>query len=154
MATLAELLAGESTLVSGFITALGEEQIALTHGNVEALAAIQGGKAKLAEQLNGLETERNTTLDRAGFTAGRPGMEAWLAAHPADKVTAGQWAQLLKLAGEARELNILNGKLIALRLQATSQALATLTQEAQKTGLYGPDGQAAPRTGSRIIDAA
>lgn len=154
MATLAELLARETTLVSGFIAALSEEQIALTHGNVEALATIQGGKVKLAEQLNSLEIERNTNLAQAGFATGRAGMESWLAAHPADRIAAGRWVQLLKLAGEARELNILNGKLIALRLQATSQALSTLTQEAQKTGLYGPDGQASPRTGSRIIDAA
>lgn len=154
MPAIAEQLARETTLVSSFIVALGEEQSALTHGNVEALAAIQVRKTSLAEQLNDLERERNATLSRDGFAADRGGMEAWLVAHPSDGTSAENWAQLLKLADEARELNQLNGKLIALRLQATNQALSTLTQEAHKTGLYGPDGQAAPRTGSRIIDAA
>ena len=154
MPGIADLLAKETSLVSTFIGALGEEQVALTHGNIEVLAQISSRKTDLAAQLNDLETERNAALAKAGFAAGRQGTEAWLASQGIGAAAALQWAQLLKLAGDARELNILNGKLIALRLQATNQALAILSQEAQKTGLYGPDGQAAQLTGSRIIDAA
>lgn len=154
MPALAELLAAEAKLVEGFIACLAAEQDALKQGDVEVLAPINARKTELVEQLNRLEGERNAFLKQAGHSPDLKGVLAWLARNRGDRAAGQAWAQLVKLATEARELNNLNGKLIAMRLQATNQALATLTQQAQRSTLYGPNGQTTLRTGSRIIDAA
>lgn len=154
MPALAELLTTEVKLVQSFIDCLSTEQEALKVGDVEALTAVNAQKTALAEQLNRLEDDRNALLQQSGLTADRQGVSSWLSKHPNDRAAAQAWDQLMKLAGKARELNNLNGQLIAIRLQATNQALATLTQQTQRSTLYGPNGQTTLRTGSRIIDAA
>lgn len=154
MPALAELLTAEVKLVESFIACLTAEQDALKAGDVDALTAINAQKTGLADQLNKLEDERNAFLQQSGLTADRQGVSNWLAQNRQERNAGQAWAQLMKLAGKARELNNLNGQLIAMRLQATNQALAILTQQAQRSTLYGPDGQTTLRTGSRIIDAA
>lgn len=154
MPTPAEMLAAEAKLVEGFIACLNAEQEALKAGNVDELATVNARKSGLADQLNSLEDERNAFLTLAGLTGDRRGMLDWLARNRQDRAAAQAWARLTKLAAEARNLNNLNGQLIAIRLQATNQALAAITQQAQRTTLYGPNGQSTLRTGSRIIDAA
>lgn len=149
-----DLVARESALVAGFVATLREEQDALTHGDTDALPALAARKATLAEQLNSVDGERNRLLNGAGHGSGRTGMAAWLATQSTGKELGTAWDNLLALAREARILNDLNGKLIAMRLQATGEAIAALTQHAQNSALYGPDGQAAPSSGSRIIDSA
>lgn len=154
MPGLAELLAAEVKLVESFIECLTAEQEALKVGDVETLTGINTRKPGLADQLNRLEDERNAVLKQAGLSADRQGVAGWLARNRQDRAAAQAWDRLMKLAGKARELNNLNGQLIAIRMQATNQALATLTQQAQRSTLYGRDGQTTLRTGSRIIDAA
>lgn len=154
MPALAELLAAEVKLVESFIACLTAEQEALTVGDVSALTAFNTQKAGLADQLNRLEDDRNAFLKQAGMSADRQGIAGWLAKNRQDRAAGQAWESLMELAGKARELNNLNGQLIAIRLHATNQALATLTQQAQRATLYGPDGQTTLRTGSRIIDAA
>lgn len=154
MPGLVDLLTRESDLVREFIASLTSEQEALKRGQTEPLAAIGSRKAELVEQLNAAEGTRNAFLQQAGHTGDREGMAAWLAKNPQDRPAAQLWSKLLELAGEARRLNDLNGRLIAMRLQATNQALAALTQQSQRSSLYGRDGLATPKTGSRIIDAA
>lgn len=154
MPPLAETLAREAALVRAFIACLGDEQEALKQGDVQALPAITARKSALAAQLNATEGERNVLLGQQGYAGDRDGMQAWLAANRNDRATAREWAGLLRAAAEARELNEINGRLIAMRLQATNQALEALSQEARSSTLYGPDGQSTQRTGSRIIDAA
>lgn len=154
MRSLAEMLAAEVKLVETFIACLSEEQEALKAGDTDTLTAASGRKSTLAEQLNQLEDERNAFLKAAGLSPDRQGVQNWLGRNRADRAALQAWGRLMKLASEARELNNLNGQLIAIRLQATNEALATLTQQAQRSTLYGPDGQTTLRTGSRIIDAA
>lgn len=147
-------LTRELELVREFIAHLNSEQEALKRGRTDDLAVLGQKKSELADQLNAIEKERNAFLQRAGHTWDREGMAAWLAAHPADRVAAGLWAKLLEGASEAKRLNELNGRLVAIRLQVTNQALGILTQQSQRSTLYGRDGMTTPKTGSRIIDAA
>jgi len=88
------------------------------------------------------------------LTADREGMRIWLAQNDDNRLAASAWEKLLDLASQARELNRLNGQLIALRLGATNRALETLTQQPAHPTLYGKNGQASSLTGSKIIDAA
>lgn len=155
MPALSELLAQEAKLVDDFVALLSAEQEELKVGRIDALDGLSQRKADLAAQLNAAESRRNAWLNAAGLAGDREGMAAWLAAFGGkDAQAAANWARLLEKATEARNLNQLNGQLIALRLSSTTQALATLTAQHQAHSLYGPNGQAAPRTGSRIIDAA
>lgn len=147
-------LARELELVRAFITLLNNEQETLKRGQTDALAAIGPQKANLANQLNALEKERNAYLQRSGHTGDREGMAAWLAANPANQSAAQLWTKLLEGAAEAKRINDLNGRLVAIHLQAANQALSVLTQQSQRSTLYGRDGMATPKTGSRIIDAA
>lgn len=154
MGTLAELFLREAGLVEEFIAVLKEEQEALKRGDVSVLAAINARKSSLVAGLNEAEGGRNAILKPAGCSADRAGMRAWLAKNPSDRAAVREWGKLMKLAAEAKEINRLNGQLIALRLQATNQALSALARRSQRSALYGPDGQTAQLTGSRIIDAA
>ncbi|MBS1189635.1 MAG: FlgN [Rhodocyclaceae bacterium] len=154
MPALADLLAQELDLVRAFIAELNSEQDALKSGDTDSLAPITQRKSQLVEQLNAAENDRNLFLQRAGHTGDRSGMQAWLAKNPGDRAAATQWAELMKLASMARQINDFNGRLIAMRLQATSQALAILTQQSQRPTLYGANGLTAAGTGSRLIDAA
>lgn len=151
---LTELLAAETALVEQFVDALTAEQEALKQGKVDGLPAISTRKGEIIERLNAAEKTRNAALQQAGLSGDREGMQAWLAKNRHDRAAAQAWAKLMKQAAAARELNDLNGQLIAMRLQATSQALAILTQQAQRSALYGPSGHTTQLTGSRIIDAA
>lgn len=154
MPALAELLGREVKLVQEFVDSLVTEQEALTQGKVDTLESVNRRKTALVEQLNAADNERNGFLRQAGHTGDREGLLAWLANNRGDQPAAKGWARLQALAVEAKRLNDLNGRLITMRLQATNQALAALTQQSQRSLLYGPNGQTTSRTGSRIIDAA
>lgn len=154
MSVLADLLARESETVRAFIGSLTEEQEALKRGKTDAVGAIALQKNLLIEQLNAVEKERNAVLQKDGHSGDANGMKTWLAANGNDRSVAEGWSKLLELASQAKRINDLNGRLIAMRLQAANQAIGILTEQQQRSSLYGRDGFATPRTGSRIIDAA
>ena len=154
MSDLLATIRREKELLAGFSALLREEQTALQHGEAPALPALNLKKASLIEDMNAMAGLRNALLAGAGCGPDRDGMKQWLDRNPDNTTIRAVWSGLLKLAAEARELNETNGKLISLRLQATQEALAILTQQARQTSLYGPNGQTSPLTGLRIIDSA
>lgn len=154
MTRLAEILTREADLVSRFILLLEREQDALKAAKPESLEEINQEKLALVEQLNAIGVERSKLADLNGTASDQSKMKAWLEQHPQEKDSASLWIKLLKLAQEAKALHELNGKLISQHLQHTADAIAVLTQHRQEHSLYGSDGQAAPATGSRIVDSA
>lgn len=154
MTLLAEILTREIKLVSRFILLLESEQVALKAAKPESLAAINQEKLLLVDQLNKIGAERLQLADLNGAASDRTKMKAWLEQHPQEKQSAALWVKLLKSAEEAKILHELNGKLISLHLEQTADAIAVLTQQRQEHSLYGSNGQAAPTTGSRIVDSA
>lgn len=154
MSDLLATITSEAELLAGFVLLLNEEQDALKRGDAAALPALTQRKSELMDAMNSLAQLRNELLARSACGKDKEGMSAWLAQHPSDKSAQQSWAKLLQLAQQGRELNRLNGQLIQLRLQATQEALTSLNQQARQTALYGPDGQASPLTGYRIIDSA
>lgn len=149
---VAALLHDEVLGVERFVQLLQSEQGMLQAAATDELGLIASEKAALAERLARLGAARNQLLSQAGFGIDREGLNAW-AARAGDQAAA-VCARLLALAADARELNRLNGQLIALRLNNTQAALAALTPEHQRNTLYGRDGQTSARTGYRIIDSA
>ncbi len=138
-----------------FVALLKVEQTTLIDGNADALSALIDKKSALATRLTAQAQGRETALASARLPTGREGMEAWLAASPHDTTSRRNWQELLPLAGEARRLNELNGKLIGTRMQHTQQALAALMGATQHAMTYGPDGHTQTKgPGGRMLGSA
>lgn len=149
MDQLAYVIGQEEAALKQFINALNDEQIALKAGNTDALDGIVDNKNRHIESLGRLAHQRNLLLRNAGLAQDREGLRAW----GKKSAQSGLIEVFLQLADEARELNRLNGQLIAMRLNSTQAALAALTpHRAPSQGLYGPKGQTSFSTGYRLID--
>lgn len=139
-ASLAELVAQELGLLQTFAAILRQEQSLLTHAKIEPLADLAREKSEIAARLGLLADAREEELARRGLHAGGTGMERWIAS-PEGASSRRRWQQLLVLAADAKALNAINGKLIAVYLQHNQQALNALMAAANQAATYGPDGQ-------------
>lgn len=149
MDPLAYVIGQEEAELKLLVAALGEEQNALKIGNTDLLEGIVAAKNRHLENLARLGHQRNQQLKAARLPADRPGLSQWAAKAGQEALVAALLAQ----ADEAKELNRLNGQLIALRLTNTQAALAALNpQRAAGQGLYGPKGHTKFTTGYRLID--
>lgn len=152
MSLAAKLLKREAELVVRFRDTLLCEQQILRNGTTEGLAEISAEKLSLVDSLNIAEAERARTLSSSNNDL--IDMKSWFSAHPAEREAAELWKILLETAREARDLNALNGNLIQVLHQKTSDALSILTQGKVDQSLYSSNGQTSQSTGSRIIDSA
>jgi flagellar biosynthesis protein FlgN len=154
--TIAGILADELVALRDFVALLKTEQATLVEGNADGLDTLIAKKSALAARLTDCAQRRETALAASKLPAGRAGMDAWLAAIPADATARKNWQELLPLAAEARNFNELNGKLIGTRLQHNQQALAALMSATERAMTYGPDGQTSTRQdgGGRILGSA
>jgi len=152
-ATLLLAVKAELEAVRCFVDLLAIEQTALSNGNTEELPELPEQKNQFAGQLSKLAEQRNTSLSALGFVSDRAGIEAWCTKHPKETSVANAWGKIIALASEARELNRINGELIALRMQYNTKALEALRGGNDSLDLYGPDGQSSPLSNRRINDA-
>lgn len=151
-AAFLQTLSAEAEAVRQFVALLKLEQNVLSSGHTDDLPALAEQKSTLALHLNSLATQRNAALAAHGLSADRSGVEAWCAKHPEEKTAGKTWSAILSLAGEARELNRLNGELIQIRMQYNSKALEALQGGRNSLDLYGPDGQSTTPGKRRIND--
>lgn len=151
MSDFASSLQREIQTVESFIDLLRSEQSALQAGETEALSGLTAAKNALIDELGQLAAERNRQLSRLCGAEDRDGLARWAEANGPAAAELRQ--RLLGLAGEARNLNTLNGKLLTLRLNHTQSALFAL-HPGNRDHVYGRDGQPSTRTGYRIIDTA
>jgi len=152
MSIASKLLKREAELVLRFRDLLLREQQILRSGKSEELAELNTLKLTLVNDLNLVGAERARAL--SSTEKDTVDMQAWFSTHPQEHEAAGLWKRVLDTAREARDLNELNGNLIQILHQKTSDALAILTQGKDGQSLYGSNGQAFKSTGSRIIDSA
>jgi len=152
MSAVAALLKRETELVIRFRDTLLREQDILRSGSSDGLAEVNNEKLALVEYLNQAGTERARALSSGSES--NIDMQAWFSAHPQEKESTALWEDMLKIAREARGINELNGNLIIVLHQKTSEALSILTHTQADQSLYSSSGQAATSTGSRIIDSA
>lgn len=151
MTPLARILQKEISLVDAFLQALEREQHALRDIQPQALAEVVASKQALVEQMNQLASER---VILCGGAATTEAIGKWLAQQSKEPQAAQLWSQLLEKAREAQRMHTLNGQLINIHLNQTSNALKALGQQQSTHTLYGSDGQSFGGSGSRIIDAA
>ena len=151
--TLGDSLGAEVSKLKEFIVLLKREQDFLKAGDTESLLPLIDTKTLLSNALAGYAAERESALRQLGLQTGRSGMEDWLQRH-GQAPHQQAWQTLLVLASEARELNILNGKLIGLHMSHNQQAFNALMGATNRAMTYGPDGQQHTGGGGRILGTA
>jgi flagella synthesis protein FlgN len=137
----------EQQLMSSMVTLLKKEQASLVDAHADGVAEVTLLKADVITQLGDLARQRHAALASAGFDAGETGMEPWLTAR-GDAAARASWDQLLDLTRSAKELNRVNGMLVARQLAHNQTVLNAMRTPAsgvdpQAAGLYGPGGQTA-----------
>lgn len=155
-AALVRTVDAEAATVEDFVALLEREQEMLVKGQVDDLIELVRQKDAVAAKLATLAAQRSMLLRASGLTTDTDGtgMASWFAANPAEVRARSAWSSLLSLAGQARELNRVNGELIQVRMQHNALALETLMGSNASANLYGPDGQKTPPSGRRISDSA
>lgn len=151
---MASLLTEELQEIQGFNKLLRHEQALLAAANIAELMPLVESKTGIATRLAGLSERRERLLGDGGYATGRTGMEAVIGSAPNGAVLAKPWEDLLRLAGEARQLNETNGQLIARNMQHNRQALDVLMSAAGYATTYGPDGQSRAGGGGRSLGNA
>lgn len=150
-ARLAALIDDERRGLRGFVALLEREEALLLHGQIDALTLLAEEKTALYRALQRLADARVVMFAQVGAKVSDDNIRIVLANAP-DALAA--WAEVIALAGEARERNRTNGQLITQRLQNNQQALTTLLAAAEHPQIYGPDGQSRPTGGSRHFGTA
>lgn len=137
---LARRMGDEIALLRDFVVVLQREQAGLTADNADEIATAAQTKAELVRQLSQISSERNLALARAGFATDRAGLDAFIARQAESATLAQQRDRLLAVAGEADEINRINGKLIRMRMVDNQKSLAFLLG-GEGTSTYGRDGR-------------
>ena len=155
MPNIRALLEQETGLVDRLLRILAEEQVALRSAAPEGLEAMTLERLALVDQINRLETERNTVLaDQFAGLSSAAAMGRWLASNNAGQSASLMWEQLLDKARQARYQLDINAGLIRLHLEKTGQALDVLRNNEHRATLYGSDGYTASGSRGRISDSA
>lgn len=138
-----QLLTEELSVLSEFSAVLAQEQNALKLGQADQLPEISQNKSCLATKLGAILRQRESNLATLGLGSGKIGMESWLNTldAPSKPSVIANWCDLLALAEACQREHALNGKVIAIQLAQTQQALIALTVASGQTLTYGPDGQ-------------
>lgn len=139
-------LVAETQHVREFVAVLEEERRILTQRDVEPLFALSEKKAHYARLLQQSAHARSVLLTQAGLTNDRAGVEALLGSPETPA-----WQTYLTVVASARQLNEDNGRLLTDRLASNHQALAILMAHSDQPTVYGRDGSARTRPGSRLL---
>jgi len=129
----------ERDRVREFLRLLEREQKALVGGEHDRLLAFTEQKAARLLELRRFADARNRMLGTEGLPSDRNGMLTWLDRHPDERI-ATVWNDLMSLTARVREVNDVNGVLVAARLRHNQASLAALQSAARATSVYGPDG--------------
>lgn len=130
----------EHQLLPALLDLLQQEQAQLVGADTDGLAALTPRKAALVQQLAHLAAERHRALGAAGHTPEESGMAEWVAGAPAAQAL---WDEVLAGTRSAKELNRVNGMLIAKHMAHTQTLLHAMRAPATggEAGIYGPSGQ-------------
>jgi flagella synthesis protein FlgN len=130
----------EAAVWRDLISLLQKEQAALRAADAMKLPPLAAAKQQRIALLQQFEQQREAGLQAAGYGAGPAAMNSWLAAHESSAAQRQSWDELRQLAGHARQINHLNGRLITQQRRHFEQALHALAGAAGTAALYGADG--------------
>ncbi|MGH8809986.1 MAG: flagella synthesis protein FlgN [Noviherbaspirillum sp.] len=144
-------LGKEIDAAQNLLQLLKREESLLVNVDVDGLSQLTEEKAKIAAQMSVLARSRHDMLKAAGFEPTESGMQAWLTSAAATADDHDAWNELLALAQSGKELNRVNGLLIAQQLASNQNALNVLQGNPQGSGVYGPNGQSTTKIGGRRL---
>ena len=145
---LARTVAAETAEVGALVQILRQEQQALLARDFERVYAMAVSKRAHLANLGALNAARATMLGANGLSPDNAGM---LAAANRSSALRQPWDRLLALVLEARQINLVNGRLIATAMRFTTGALAALEHAASHFATYGADGQTQTAPASRTL---
>lgn len=142
--SLAKLLQEQQQRLSGILDQLRCERALLASAEIdsEALAAAAERKQALLAKLEASELLRQGVQRRLGYADGAAGAQQ----AAVDAGCERAWAQTLELTREAQRLNMLNGELVALRMEQNTRLLDFIHRASEKT-VYRASGRVAAQTG-------
>lgn len=135
----------DARLMSEFLKLLEREQQSLITNEAAEIEAIVGVKSALLQQVNETAKKRYAVLAGAHFEANENGMVAWVI-EQADPKVKKRWDAFQQLLVRAKEMNRLNGLLIAKHFNRNRQMLQGLQNAFKSNDVYGKNGQTVPRT--------
>src|SRR5690554_4167603 len=119
-------LAREQDVTTALLTLLRQEQASLVEADINGVTDLLNEKSLLITQATDLAITRHQALAHAGYEANEAGMQAWIAAQPAQSEAVQTWQSLIELAREAKEINRTNGLLISQQMARNEAALNVL----------------------------
>lgn len=134
-------VASSTKVLEALVSALQEEQRALTGHTPEALDAVLPKKRQALAELEPLLQARNQLQRALGLAEGIAGGDTLLTGLPAESPPARAWARLRELAVQVERLNNQNGQLVRQGQKTAQQALGILTGRQHEPALYGRAGQ-------------
>lgn len=141
-------LVQDAKLLSDLLTLLGREQKHLLKADVDAIQVVLEEKSLLLQQLNLAAKQRYDALAAHGYEANEAGMEAWVQ-HEAKPAISASWTNFQKSLNEAKEMNRLNGLLIAKNFSRNQELLNLLQGNSGADAVYGKDGQSKTQSPAR-----
>ncbi len=143
----------ETAQLHTLIGLMKQEQGFLVSADTDGLNGLMQQKTQSIEQMAQLARQRHAALGAAGCAPGDSGMEPWLA-QSGNAGAAAAWQHMLELVAEAKELNRVNGMLIAKQMannETLIEAMRTPANAPDSGGVYGPKGQTTPSQTTRRL---
>jgi flagella synthesis protein FlgN len=147
----AQNLSKEIEAARSLLNLLKQEESLLVKADIDGLSQLTEQKAKIAVEMSMLAKSRHAILKTAGFEPTESGMQAWLTSTTPTSSDHEAWNELLSLAQSGKEMNRVNGLLIAQQLAHNQNALNVLQGTPQGGGVYGPNGQSTTKIGGRRL---
>ncbi len=131
----------ELALISSLVELMKQEQRHLVGADIDGLTDLTPHKSQLIQDMAALSAQRHRALGQLGVAADETGMQAWLAT--AGSAAQALWQHVLERTAEAKELNRVNGMLIAKQMAHTQTIMQAMRTPAAAAGdsVYGPNGQ-------------
>lgn len=139
-------------LVDDLLLMLTREQISLINMDIDAVEQLLDEKALLLQKISASAQVRYKALSTLGFEASEAGMANWVKKYANTKVMQ-DWSGFQETVQQAKELNLLNGKLINQHFYRNQQFLHQLQGNPNSQGMYGANGQTTSRHFSRATIA-
>jgi|GEM_PF-409678 len=140
---LRSILESELDTASQLSLLLENERNSLTESNSKLMSEMTAKKQPLVVKLEQLGRQRESTLQLAGFSAGKEGLEAFIENQvPQDKQALITLLTSLKVAAKScKENNQINGGIVNVNRQYLQKAVNILRGKDVNPSSYGPGGE-------------
>jgi len=146
------LLHDEARTLADLEALLGREhEILVRNESAEVLEEACAARQLRMGELLRVQDERRGLLKMLGQSPDNAGIDAVLRACDTGGSLRNRWQQCAAAAGRCREINDRNGALVQARMKRVEGLLEVLTGQRPGPRVYGPQGQFASGTASRLV---